>query len=132
MRLFKFLSIYFFKIKIGKLWPFDYILWEKLKLCLLKIFLIPLLWNNFKQVKTAIRYQIQKKNQISTFSISVQFYSIFLLCSKNFVRDSLHEKCPYFELFWSTLSHIRTKDGEILRIYPYSVRIRENADLNNS
>ena len=67
---------------MGNIWPFDYILWEKLKFYLLKIFLIPLLWNNFKQVKTAIRYQIQKKNQISTFSISVQFYSIFYFAPK--------------------------------------------------
>ena len=49
------------------------------------------------------------------------------------IRSStLREKCPYSELFWSTLSRIRTEYGEILRIFLYSVRIRENADQNNS
>ena len=42
------------------------------------------------------------------------------------------EKCPYSELFWSVFSHIRTEYGEILRISPYSVRMRQNMDQNNS
>ena len=42
------------------------------------------------------------------------------------------EMCPYSELFWSVFSRIRTENGEILRISPYSVRIRENTDQNNS
>ena len=41
------------------------------------------------------------------------------------------EKCPYSELFWSVFSRNRTGYGEILRISPYSVRMRENADQNN-
>ena len=45
---------------------------------------------------------------------------------------TLREKCPYSELFWSTFSRIRTEYGEILRISPYSVRMQENADQNNS
>ena len=44
---------------------------------------------------------------------------------------SLHKKCPYSELFWSAFSHIRTEYGEILRISPYLVRMRGNADHNN-
>ena len=46
--------------------------------------------------------------------------------------DSLRKKCPYSELFWSTFSRIRTEYGEILLISPNSVRMRENADQNNS
>ena len=42
------------------------------------------------------------------------------------------KKCPYSELFWSVFSRIRTEYGEILRISPYSVQIRENTDQNNS
>ena len=42
------------------------------------------------------------------------------------------EKCPYSELFWSVFSRIRTEYGEILRMSPYSVRMRENTDQNNS
>ena len=34
--------------------------------------------------------------------------------------------------FWSIFSRIRTEYGEILRISPYSVRIRENTDQSNS
>ena len=46
--------------------------------------------------------------------------------------NSLREKCPYSELFWSAFSRIRTEYGEIRSISPYSVRMRENTDQNNS
>ena len=36
-----------------------------------------------------------------------------------FLLDTLREKCPYSELFWSLFSCVRTKYGEILRI-PYT------------
>ena len=45
---------------------------------------------------------------------------------------SLRKKCPYSELFWSVFSRIQTEYGEILRISSYSVRMRENADHDNS
>ena len=45
---------------------------------------------------------------------------------------TLREKYPYSELFWSVFSRIPNEYGEILRISPYSVRMRENADQNNS
>ena len=47
-------------------------------------------------------------------------------------RASLREKCPYSELFWSLFSRIWTEYGDTLRISPYSVRMRENMDQNNS
>ena len=34
--------------------------------------------------------------------------------------------------FWSVFSGIRTEYGEIRSISPYSVQMRENADMNNS
>ena len=43
----------------------------------------------------------------------------------------LREKYPYSELFWSVFSHIWTEYGEIIRVSPYSVRMRENTDQNN-
>ena len=49
----------------------------------------------------------------------------------HFMQYSLRKKCPYSELFWSVFSRIRTEFGEILRISPYSVQMRENADQNN-
>ena len=45
---------------------------------------------------------------------------------------ALRKKCPYSELFCSVFSRVRTEYGEILRNFPYSVRIRENPDQNNS
>ena len=45
---------------------------------------------------------------------------------------SLLEKCSYLELFWSTFYRIWTEFLQILRISPHSVRMRENADQNNS
>ena len=47
-------------------------------------------------------------------------------------NNTLRKKCRYTELFWSAFSRIWTEYGEILRISPYSVRMRENADQNNS
>ena len=46
------------------------------------------------------------------------------------LKISLRKKCRFSELFWSAFSRIRTEYGEILR--PYSVRMQENADQNNS
>ena len=47
-------------------------------------------------------------------------------------RYSLLEKCQYSESFWSVFFRIRTEYGEILRISPYSVWMRENTGQNNS
>ena len=46
--------------------------------------------------------------------------------------DSLRKKCPYSEFFCSVFSHVRTEYGEVLRLSPYSVRMRENKDKKNS
>ena len=48
------------------------------------------------------------------------------------VNYSLGQKSPYSELFSSVFSRIRTEYEEILLISPYSVRIRESTDQNNS
>ena len=45
-------------------------------------------------------------------------------------EDTLHRICPHSKLFWPTFSRIWTEYGEIRS--PYSVRIWENADNNNS
>ena len=47
-------------------------------------------------------------------------------------RDTLLKKRPYSKLFWFIFSRILTKHGEISEISPYWVRMRENADQNNS
>ena len=44
----------------------------------------------------------------------------------------LLEKCLSSEIFWSVFSCIRTAYGEIRRISPHSVRMRENKNQKNS
>ena len=59
---------------------------------------------------------------------------ILFICKYGKIHPSisLREKCRYSELFWSVFSRIWTEYGEILRIAPYSVPMRENTDQNNS
>ena len=45
------------------------------------------------------------------------------------VCNALRKRRPYLELFWPVFSRIRT---DYLCISPYSVRMRENTDQNNS
>ena len=54
------------------------------------------------------------------------------ICTTENVHLILREKCPYSELFWSVFSRIPIEYGEIQSISPYLVRMRENADQNNS
>ena len=45
--------------------------------------------------------------------------------------NTLCEKCPCLELFWSVFSRIWTEYGEILECGPNSVEMLENADQKN-
>ena len=45
---------------------------------------------------------------------------------------TMHEKCPYSELFWSVFFCVWSECEEIFRISPYSVIMWENTDQNNS
>ena len=57
-------------------------------------------------------YNEKKTNKVcSLLNTSSHFYS----------KTSVHEKCPYLELFWTAFLRISTKYGEIVRISPYSV-----------
>ena len=47
-------------------------------------------------------------------------------------QNSLREKWPYSELFWRAFFRIRTEYEEIICISLYLVRLRGNADQNNS
>ena len=44
----------------------------------------------------------------------------------------MRKKCPYSELFCSVFSCILIECREIQSIPPYSFRLRENTDRNNS
>ena len=48
------------------------------------------------------------------------------------ISDSLCEKCPNTEFFWSLFTRTRTKYRDLLHKSHYSVRIRENTDQKNS
>ena len=47
-------------------------------------------------------------------------------------KTPLREKCTYSELFWSAFSRNQTEYGEIQRISPYLIQMREDADQSNS
>ena len=44
----------------------------------------------------------------------------------------MRKKRPYSELFWPVFFRIRTEYGEIIRISPYLVQMREKMDQNSS
>ena len=46
--------------------------------------------------------------------------------------NTLREKCPYSEFLCSLFSRIRIEYREIHRIFPYSVRMRQNTDQKNT
>ena len=48
------------------------------------------------------------------------------------ISFTLRKKCFYSKLFWSAFSRVWTEHGEIRIISPYSVRMLENAEQNNS
>ena len=76
--------------------------------------------------------KIQKVLQSSRKSLCFKCFT-FISCSNFtliFRYSTLRKKCPYSELFWPAFSCILTKYGEILS--PYSFRMRENADQNDS
>ena len=47
-------------------------------------------------------------------------------------NSTLRIKCQYLESFWFAFSRIRAEHGEIRSISLYSIRMRENAEKNNS
>ena len=68
------------------------------------------------------------------FFLSTLFSYLWVLIFSyaTFQYNTLRKRCPYSELFLSVFSRIQTECGEMLRISPYWVRIRENTDQNNS
>ena len=77
--------------------------------------------------KTFIFDLFEYMHQISMF-----LFRQFLCMRILFEYCPLREKCPHSDLFWSIFSRIRIEYREIRGISPYSARMRENADQNNS
>ena len=61
--------------------------------------------------------------------IRINMYNQF---GQIYQSQTLREKCPYSEIFWSVFSRIRTEYREIPSISPYSVQMWENTDQKNS
>ena len=62
--------------------------------------------------------------QISQFIFSADIHqNIF---------QPLRKRCSYLELFWSAFSRIQNEYREILRIFPYALRMQKNTGHNNS
>ena len=70
--------------------------------------------------------------QIRCLHLTLRITGGFKLFEFGCESGLLLEKSPYSELVWSAFSRIWTEYGQILRITPYSVRMRENTDQNNS
>ena len=70
-----------------------------------------------------------KKSLVCLFLILLKTFIYFNLQPLQFTTISIYN--IYFN-FWSVFSRIWTEYGEILRISPYSVRMRQNTDQKNS
>ena len=63
----------------------------------------------------------------SSFSILKTSFSSLL---NTFLSQSLSEKCPYSEFFWSVFSRIRNECGVSLRVQPKCGKIRTRVSRN--
>ena len=60
------------------------------------------------------------------------FSNHYSRCLELIKNQSLCEKCPYLEFFWSIFFRICFEYGEIWSVSPYSVQMRMNADQKKS
>ena len=65
--------------------------------------------------------------KIAKYFVSVQVASAKVTI---ILTDALPKKCPFSDFLASVFSRVRTEYS--VQMHPYSVRIRENADQNNS
>ena len=72
-------------------------------------------------VQTAWCWQCLQFGQVIFVLILESMKNLLLQCYYVCMR----KKCPYSEFFFSVFSRIRTKYGEIVRISPYSFRMRK-------
>ena len=99
---------------------------------------LSMILKNLCKINLSLAWKMFLFCYICTKNLFMQEWSsqIFQRCLSEFYFNmpnaTLREKCLYSELFWSVFSGIRTEYGEILRISPYSVRMPENTDQNNS
>ena len=81
-------------------------------------------WQKAKFLRVAFYY-------ILTNTGRSKWRKILLNYMQKSVLLALRERCPYSEFFWSVISRIQTEDGEIRRISPYSVQMRDKMDQKN-
>ena len=79
-----------------------------------------------------IYFIAKSKNSFLKTSLMWMFLSVLSTLFSVLFGTNTAKKVSVFGVFWSVFSRIRTENGEILPISPYSVRMRENADPKNS
>ena len=73
-----------------------------------------------------------KSNDWFLYKFNIELKRVNCMISVMRKTNSLREKCPYSEFFWSVFCRIRTEYGEIRSIYLYSVWMGKNKDQKNS
>ena len=95
------------------------------------------LCNKFNNIETFLNSLTQAQNLLpNMMSKSVLRIGLNLVtCPKGYLSFkfglTLLEKSSYSDFSWPVFFHIQTEYGEILRSFPYSVQMRENAAQKN-
>ena len=84
-------------------------------------------WHAWLKISNFEHYSLATWSKLWDLAI-LRFWNYFPI-----IRPTITAwKCPYSGLFWSVFSRIRTENGEIRIVSPYSVQMRKNMDQNNS
>ena len=109
-----------------------------LSVCMIQVFLSNLLFfEKFSSFQQSVYFILQSLNISilkvnwhfnTAFSQNVIFGRFLALVSQISQESTAWKSVQIQSFFWSVFSHIQTEYGEIIRISPYSVRMRENTD----
>ena len=94
-----------------------------------------LLWGNKKHSRdflAAFGIQFTHRFWCILYQMLCTRKNVKWTCFRVIWKTSQRKKCLISEIFWSVFSCIWTEYGEMLRISPYSVQMRENTDQKNS
>ena len=92
------------------------------------------LCNKFNHINSLTQAQNLLSNMMSKSLLRIGLNLV--TCPKGYLSFkfglTLLEKSSYSDFSWPVFFHIQTEYGEILRSFPYSVQMRENAAQKNS
>ena len=86
----------------------------------------PMNFTKFSEILQKSRTEISQIFCKIHISVLLMGFVLQVYWKRMLYQCSLHEKCPYLELFWSAFSGIWTEYRKIRSISPYSIRMREN------